>query len=362
MKNQSVRNYRKIAAGLLAAALIATGVYAMPTKAGTTKATDATEITYVACDENFKMSDYWSATEKKAPVKDGYVFGGWYKGASDPDGAEDGKKALTETEAATFNGTVYAKFVPAYVLSVKAQNGYGTTGDTAKTNTRVISSVDATDYQTVGMQVQLGNSGVQEVSATKVYSGIIVKKDANTEETFKADAVFGEASKYLMVWKITNIAKANFAKSICVRPYWVTPDGTKVYGLAKYVHVEDGYSNYISVPVNLMTGQKIAAGMLQVTCTDDRVELPETGAVENGKLFAEMEYNRVNDKTVKIVANGTTVGTNEVADGIYANIRFKLKDGKEWTSSNPLIFTISGESFCNWAEQTVTIDAWDYRY
>lgn len=353
MRERMMRSCKTIAAGLLTTAMVVTGIFAMPAKADAV-APVGDQVVY---DNTFNMADYWKET-KTAPVKAGYVFGGWY--------LEDGEThtPLTEETAEENKDKAVAKFVPAHVLSIKAQNEAGTKqGDGKKASIRIISSVDEKDYKEVGMEVRLGNGNkVNLVSAAKVYTGLIVTDEDGAEQVKEAKDIFGAPARYLSVWNITNISDANDSRIIYVRPHWTTMDGTRVEGLARYVHVEDGYLNYISVPVNLMTGDGIAAGTLQVTCNDDRVELLEEGTVETGRLLTEMEYNRVDAKTVRIVGNGADVGKAVNADGIYANVRFLLKEGAEITKENPLILTVTGEDFCDWEENTVVIDAWDVRY
>ena len=357
MKDHSTKICKKLTVGLLTAAVIVAGMFAVPAKAdaeGSTEESIKDEIIY---DSSYDMLKYWTADKKTAPVKTGYVFGGWY--------ADEGTTPLTEETAAGFKGTSYAKFVPAYVLSVKAQNEKGVGKDDGTVaNMRLMSSVDGKNYQNVGITVLLNNK--KDVSpdepATKVYNGIMVTGET---EPRMANQIFGTQSKYMSVWRLNNIADANDSKIIYVRPYWTTPDGTKVEGLAKYVHVEDGYERLVSVPVNLMTDPltsgQIAAGALQVTCTDDRFEVY---GVETGRVLEEMDYNSTDRKAVKIVGNAAKVNTLAQADDIYANIRFKLKDGAEYEGGKGkfLKFTVTGENFCNWNEEDVAIDAWDVQY
>lgn len=65
-------------------------------------------------------------------------------------------------------------------------------------------------------------------------------------------------------------------------------------GLAKCVHTEDGYNEYVSIPVNIYDAGAVAAGVLKLTYDPDELEL------------ADIE--------------------NATADGIYVNVRFKVKE------------------------------------
>lgn len=355
MRGHSMSVCKKITAGLLTAVVIAAGIFTAPTRV---KAEEAQEAKVIYDNTTYKMKDYWSDTEKKAPIKAGYVFGGWY--------ADEGKTPLTEKTAASYLETAYAKFVPAYVLSVKAQNEVGVAeGDGKKAAIRIVSSVDSKQYKNIGITLLLNNKNDKSPDpTTQVYSGLEATKDGVTK-VCTAKQLFGEASEFVSGWRIYNIADQNDSKIIYVRPYWTTLDGTKVEGLAKYVHVEDGYKKLVSVPINILSKETAAAGVLQVICTDDRFEFYDVeGRFEAGKLFEDMEYNAVDSKNVKLVGNVATVDEAATVDGLYANIRFQLKNGANYESGTGdfTTFTVTGEDFCDWNEKDVVIDAWDVRY
>lgn len=346
MGNHSMKICKKITAGLLAVSVAVTGMIAIP-RTVCAEEPIKDEVIY----DSLKMSDYWKTEEKTAPIKEGYVFGGWYK--------EEGNTPLKEAPADSSIKT-YAKFVPAYVLSVKAQIESGVAeNDGKETSIRIMSSVDGNAYKNVGVEILLNNIiDMNAPVATKVYDGIMV--DGETEPR-QAKDIFGTVSRYLSVWRLDKILDKNDSKLIYVRPYWTTVDGTKVEGLAKYIHVEDSYKNLVSVPVNLMTGEAVAAGALKVTCNDERFEFYD---VEKGCLFTEMEHKAVDVKNVKIVGNVAKVNQLANADGLYANIRFKLKDGADFENGKGkfLKFTVTGEDFCDWKEETISINAWDIQY
>ena len=137
VKTRSLKTVsKKLVAGFLAVTMITTGVVIIPKTARA-----ATEVCFATADE-YKMSEYWSTTEKKVPVKDGYVFSGWYKDETTPLKQAD----LTEADV-----TAIAKFVPAEVLSIKTQAALGT--DTS--SLRILSSVDSLNYQEVGFKYKL---------------------------------------------------------------------------------------------------------------------------------------------------------------------------------------------------------------
>ena len=72
---------------------------------------------------------YWEAEPKKAPMKDGYVFGGWFKEVQESEKTENTETSVENSGTVYYEpltevtGEAFAKFVPAQVLSIKAQNG-----------------------------------------------------------------------------------------------------------------------------------------------------------------------------------------------------------------------------------------------
>ena len=220
----------------------------------------------------FDIKDYWNedSSKSKAPIVEDYVFGGWHQKVGET------YEPLTKAQAKNAT-TAYAKFVPAYVLSVKAQNMYGTTASTENTSVRIITSVDSKQYEAIGFEVYLANKNQlfkndnkEPLETSRVYDGIIVQTGEGEKDQKEktASAIFGKASNYVGVWELTDIAKAHYGKIIYVRPYWITKDGTTVKGLAKYVHIEDEYKGYISVPVNINRTKDIAAGAINMSYTE----------------------------------------------------------------------------------------------
>lgn len=353
---------KKLTAGVLAVGMVVAGILVTPKQAEAAVVED--KIVYDST--NYKIADYWST--KKAPVKEGYVFGGWYK-------SEDENDYMTATEAqdAVTNGTTaYAKFVPAQVLSVKAQNMAGTTATTEETYVRVISSLDSKNYDKVGFDIWLANS-VQLVKdndytknepleTDKIYDGLMIGT-----EPIEANSIFGGVSKYVSVWQLTKINKAHYGKIIYVRPYWITMDGTKVEGLAEYVHIEDEYEGYVSVPVNILNKEdaaKLAAGRVNMTYTNANAN--ETVAltfkeVEAGRLLPEMKGVQSSDNVIKMVGNAKDVDEYNSAESLYANVRFKKP--QDSSTDVDVNFNIDMVQFCDWGETSVTIDEkWDVKY
>lgn len=339
---------------ILTAALLLTGVTGPAT---VNAAENSGEVIY---DDTVAMKDYWGEEEKKAPVKEGYVFGGWYK---DVDGT---KKAITQDEAGSFEGQAYAKFVPAFVLSVKAQIEVAAeTGNSASTYLRLITSVDSTKYQNLGFDIWLNNAtkveGVPVI--TKVYDSV-----SSSEGKITAADGFGAPSAKLATLRLRGISSDNFRKIIYVRPYWTTMDGTKVEGLARYVRVEDGFiaNRYISIPINLLEPKQVAAGIVEFSYKDyqGQLEIAKDSngnyLIDSGRVLPFMEYH-VDEENglIRFVGNGT-VNEYKDTETLYANVRFRVKDGASIPDS--LLFRMQEGMFCDWKEQPVTVNAQDYQY
>lgn len=328
-------------------------------------------IQYVPCD----MSEYWSRTRKTAPEKADYVFGGWY---TETDGVFTAIKEADvtvepDTGKATMSGT-YAKFVKAEVLSVKAQVDVDTQNnglDRANAaSIRLVSGLDSKNYQRVGFKVLLANSKPvykdndnekkEPLETKKIYTGLKI----GDADPLSPASIFGEQADFLSVWRLDNISKANDSKIINVTPYWITMDGTKVEGLSKYVHVEDSYKGYISVPINLRTAKKIAAGTLTLTYPAGLVL--EEEKVEYDGVFpaSEMICHDDGNGSVKLVGNAEVVNTAVDANGIYANLRFTVgNSGYEGDGKGTILtFSTRDEFFCNWEEEEVPMDVWDIKY
>ncbi len=348
-------------AGVVTVAILLSGIVISPMREAEAVAlpTDGDKVVY----DDKTGSEFKSlyGESKIAPTKEGYLFGGWYR--------DQGTTAIKEGDELndiTDTSTVYAKFVPAYVLSIKSQN-YSTTAASAdgnasednKTTTRVVSTVDASLlYQEIGFDLVFNNKEVSK-SSTKVWEKLAVDGTDYSPET-----IFGTVSEYFFVLNINNIPETKWADCIWARPYWVTEDGTRVEGLGKYVYVEDGVKGYISVPVNLndvTTG--VAAGVLNVDYDETKMEFLEC---VSGRIFSEMKTAEkiTTDGNQYIRCAGAVDELEDVnKDDMYITLRFKVTADETLTSrSKPYQFTISGEDFTNISEDDVELTVWDVQF
>lgn len=379
-KKNIMSSVKKLTAGVLAVGIVITGIVVNPKQADAAVVED--KVIYVHDNENYNINDYWNAdsTQRTVPVKEGYVFGGWFeaadsnvKGAEKAEGTENYYAPLTEEELKkSVPESAYAKFVPSQVLSVKAQNGVAEGGTPitsadkiSSTNpmwVRVMTSIDSTNYDRIGFDIYLANKtrpknsadGTYILETSKVFSGLYV---GDAEEPTSANEIFGGVSEYVCVWKLNKIdTPSNADKIIYVRPYWYTMDGTKVNGLAKYVHIEDQYMGYVSVPINLLGGEAVAAGAVKLTYDNGDSSALQLIGFEAGRIFPEMSYSYTN-KTINMVGNtDQTVGEFNDGETIYANLRFAEPDVDT-------DFEITYGQFCDWVEAIVDVKkAWDTKY
>ena len=375
---------KTILTGFLAVAMIfsAMGILSQTAEA-TGIAPDGNSVYY---DNTLDIENFWDDNEPSAPVLPGYVFGGWftYEGG-EVNVAETTYTALhksqltekSETELAAMEN-VCAKFVPAYVLSIKVQIDQPTKENSVASSTnskgqsgyaflRLLSSVDTNKYEEIGFELFYDKvyKETENTFVTKVYSKLTNEETGTTGWT--PQEIFGEASEYFSVLRVDEINSDTCDNILYVKPYWITKDGTRVTGQSKYVRVMDGYSNdpLISVPVNLMTGSAVAAGMLDLIY-DSRLEVAEYDA---GLLLPQMaSHNDTSDTTdatdtIKFVGNVKEVGNVEPETDIYVNVWFRVKEEATIGLDETLNFTVGNYNFCNWEETPVNnVKAWDVIY
>lgn len=176
------------------------------------------------------VDTYRTGSSYRVPdAEPGYVFAGWFT-----------DKACTEKTALSANDrttkTAYAKFVPQEVMTVKAQLKRGT--DEAR-DMRFVTTVDSLDYESVGFVTEIKEIGKRlDSHSSKVYTGIRENTQAGIHViTPKA---WSGMSRYFSTCVIEQIPKELFDATIEVTPYWITCDGTKVYGDSVKKTVNEG--------------------------------------------------------------------------------------------------------------------------
>ena len=354
-KKEATKMMKKLVAGLLALSLILVAVPGKAEAKGTSVAAP-TAVTYVANEDLAEADRIDAVFGVKAPTKEGYLFGGWYADA-------EGVTPIKDADDKAAASAVYAKFVPAQILSVKSQNHSTTVVGGNATSTRLVSSVDSYEYANVGFDVvdmsQATDRVITDAPLDVVYSSLIATT-ASGSKRLTPEAVYGEiegavAQKFIVL-SLNDIPESYWGADIYVRPYWTTFDGVKVSGLAKYVYVEDGINGWVSVPVNLHTGVGVTAGMVSISIPEGL----EYQGFRNGKVFDEVQAV-ANGGVVKFVGNTTEV-VNVAAQDMLAVFRFKVNSEWRVGSGTQLDFTVSDLGFANTAETYVDMNLLNVKY
>ena len=159
-----------------------------------------------------------------APSASGKVFAGWYW---DPTYDVPVSKTVTE-------GYAFAKFADADVLTVKTQRDLKEYSD-GKRKLRIVTSVDSMDYKEVGFILTYHNSAGAEktvkASSTVVYQSLQGYINETTQETYLPTAFSPESIRFCAFKLVASSSLVNSNLSgIAAQPYWITADGTTVYG------------------------------------------------------------------------------------------------------------------------------------
>lgn len=304
------------------------------------KANAATADTIIY--EEKEISQYRESGEEYiAPRKEGYIFGGWYK---------EQNENVPLSDKVT-SGKAYAKFVPEDVLTVLCQNSQGTDSDTDMTNVRLVTSTDSDLYQKIGFDIEIYGTKTTKYNyeTSTVYKSI---KIANGKDIISVSASrdFSKESKYFVTVKMINIPNAGFNTAYLVRPYWITLDGTKVYGLDRYARVRNGYDGSFSVPVRINAPEKqVAVSLLDIGYDNSELEFE---GYDCGNIFDEYT-SREDNGNIKILGNVKAMDKNVPADGMLVSLNFKVKnyDIIEETYS----FDLNKADFCNLNESRINV-------
>lgn len=180
-----------------------------------------------------------------------WLFAGWYTDEKCTTSLGSGAVC---TGTGKMEGTYYAKFVSADVLSVKCQITANTKSTDDSTKLRCVSSVDSLMYKKIGFDLITPDGKTKYMESSKVGARINATTTENAY-SFSPKVVDTESEYFFSA--IETIEQDNFDKRYIVQPYWITKDGTKVYGVNKYVTVMEGVTDKtpttIHVPVKMDT-------------------------------------------------------------------------------------------------------------
>lgn len=160
------------------------------------------------------------ASEWTAPEQIGKVFAGWFTDESCAEG-------YTGT-----TGTAYAKFVDAQMLKLTAL----VTKSGTRANLRLITTVDSLRYDSVGFMLTTRGT-TKDLGSATVYKQIAAKQ--GDKKVTLLPQQFCDDAQYFMTTVYKSIPSSKFNDSIEIRPYWVTLDGTRVYGEAVTLTIAD---------------------------------------------------------------------------------------------------------------------------
>ncbi len=192
---------------------------------------------------------YQSATAGTAPTDAadykarGYVFAGWYTD-------ENCTKVLSGAK----NDTVYAKYVHADMLSVKAQVRLDKATNAVPadvTDMRFVTTVDSLKYQKVGFEIQVADGKINSKESQFVYKELYAVGDGKKEGeeknkiTYTPYDEFDLQANYFNTHTVYNIGSKYYNTKFTVRAFWITQDGTTVYGEyeEKYVKMNNVTQN-----------------------------------------------------------------------------------------------------------------------
>lgn len=366
-ENEAMKTKKKVLASLMLVMTLVVSMMIGPVQvnAAATEVDGANGVKYILDEENYDFASLWA--ERKAPTKAGYVFGGWYTR-----GEGNSFTAIKEEEGEQYT-EAYAKFVPAEVLSVRAQLDADTEDangvNVASTYLRLLTGVNGLSYKKAGFDIKYNKKVLDPAAETSNNITTVFKKITNKEtgaEGIAASAVFGNAATHFVSLRLEGIGSVNFNKVIYVTPHWTTLDGTYVEGQAKYVRVMDGFADnhYISVPVNFVDGAAVAAGQVQMSYDSNALEFV---GFDKGILMTEMEQHDNKAGKIQIVGNIASKPADgakgvEPTEDIFANVWFKVKDGVDASTLSELTFTVQSTMFCDWDEDLIDVTPWSVKY
>ena len=174
-----------------------------------------------------QLEEFTDVTAGVAPatedIPDGYIFAGWYTDNTCT------KAIAPESTVAT----AYAKFVDADILSVKVQvrldENNALPDESKGTDMRFATTVDTADYQKVGFHVVCEEYGIDKfVETTKVYKKLYKVGQTSGELDTVLPTEFSPVSEYFLTYTLLGVNEYDI--EIEMTPYWVTADGTTVYG------------------------------------------------------------------------------------------------------------------------------------
>ena len=321
--------------------------------ATTGKEVNAASDTYVREFDGKDVSTYKQAN--KAPIPDlsatqynDWIFAGWYTNEA----------CTTAMTTAPVEGTkYYAKFVPSEILNVKCQVSAETDWDSASSDLRLVSSVDSLEYEEVGFEISYNGGKAFKISTDTVYRKIEAGKGGVSYGY--SPNIFDLDSEYFITATLKNINNANFYKGFYIKAYWVTLDGTTVYGTSRYARVEDSYLNIANVPVRFVTEATTTADTKTTTTFTydaskftyaenyesqlmDGTTITSSLGYANGSTFDSISISNVVEKNVGTITIAGTATNAASLHGEVAHLRLRANNVSSLPRKNTFQVTYTG--------------------
>ena len=262
MRNKLLQTMsRRVTAGMLALLLLVGTVFAVDRGGNkvyaandSSKVEDVGDV-YYKVESHTDISEYRQQGALKAPVfseidSSKYLFAGWYtdQACTEPLAesvvASDGKNVPS--------GTYYAKYVPKEILSVKCQLRADINIDSTDTVLRCVSSVDSLNYKSVGLILVTPEDEELSMESRQVNTRIRGNRDHEDMGGYTYSPKAVDTSSEYFFSATHPIVKDDFNKGFLIKPYWVTTDGTRVYGVSRYVTVTEGINHdVVHIPVKM---------------------------------------------------------------------------------------------------------------
>lgn len=188
----------------------------------------------------------------------GYTFAGWYSDVSC-------KYPLNESEANQTKGA-YAKYVTDKILQIKCQisEDYNYTTQTEEIvkarSLKFITSVDSLEYRKVGFQlIQHTEQGDKRatVSSNSVCTKLYAAGSDNVTLKYTPQSSFCEKSNYFKAFTLEKLPASDYGVEITATPFWVTQDGTVVYGKQATKTIHEGILSSVLTSSSSLTVYQI---------------------------------------------------------------------------------------------------------
>ena len=125
---------------------------------------------------------------------------------------------------------------------------------------------------------------------------------------------FSWASQYFKAWTLSNIENSNYDRKIMVKPYWITLDGTYVYGPTRYVSVNESTagadaeeSKAVSMAFLGENTMPIGGAALWPASDDDSILFPDYVTEEYFEMFADAGVNLITHSGVDYNSDSSSV-------------------------------------------------------